>query len=130
MATVPATLGAGVTVIFTGWFTVGFTLSDSLDVKLAVPENPEVSVTVYVTFEVPCPPVTATFDTPVPAVADQLNILLSSVPVRPTVKGAESCATVVTGFAGAVIVGEASLGVGLGVGVGVAVGVGVGVGVG
>ncbi|MDQ3753370.1 MAG: hypothetical protein M3371_01395 [Acidobacteriota bacterium] len=53
----------------------------------------------------PCPPVTPTEETPVPAVAAQLKTLPSSLPVRLTVKGAASCATVVIGLAGALIVG-------------------------
>src|SRR5215208_1579425 len=91
--------------MLTACVTTELTLSESLAVKVAVPEKPAVRVTVYVTLEVPCPAVTATFETPVPAVADQLKMLLSSEPVRPTVNGAAFCATVVIGFAGALMEG-------------------------
>ena len=85
--------------------TIGFTLSERRAVNVAVPLNPACSVTLYVTFAVPCPALTTTDEMPVTATADQLKMLLSSEPLRPTVNGAASCATVAIGFAGAVIVG-------------------------
>src|SRR6185436_20043000 len=97
--------GVGVTVMFTACVTIGLRLSERRAVNDAVPLKPTCSVTVQVTFAVPWPAETTTDATPVPATADQLKTLLSSEPLRPALNGAESCATVAIGFAGAVIVG-------------------------
>src|SRR5712692_3833168 len=56
-------------------------------------------------FAVPWPLATVTLETPVPGVADQLKMLLSSLPVRLTSNGAAFCSTVVIGLAGALIDG-------------------------
>src|SRR5438105_14344898 len=94
-----------VTLMLTSCVTGGLTLSESDAVNVAVPLNPALRVTVYVTLDVPCPPVTLTDATPLPGVADQLYTLPSSVPLRFTVNGAASCATLVIGFAGVVMSG-------------------------
>ena len=64
--------GGGVTPMLTVWLTAGFTLSESVAVKLAVPEKPPCSVTLNVAVALVCPAVTFTIETPVPPVADQL----------------------------------------------------------
>src|SRR5712691_12850611 len=83
--------GGGTTAMLTACVTAGLTLSVSDAVNVAV--------------AVPCPPVTDTVATPVPGVADQLYTAPSSLPVRLTVNGAAFCATLVIGFAGALIEG-------------------------
>src|SRR5437773_5957150 len=93
------------TVMFTGLVTVGLTLSVSVAVKVAVPVKLGASVTVYVMFAVPWPPATVTLCTPVPAVAPQLKMLLSSLPERLTLNGAALNSTVVIGLPGALITG-------------------------
>src|SRR5437773_2449601 len=97
--------GGGVTVMFTACVAGMLTLSESVAVKVAVPVKWGASVTVYVMFAVPWPPATVTLCTPVPAVAPQLKMLLSSLPERLTLNGAAFCSTVVIGLAGVLITG-------------------------
>jgi hypothetical protein len=60
-----------VTAMVTARVAAGFTVSESDAVNVAWPKKPGCSATVYVTFGVPCPLLTVTESTPVPAVADQ-----------------------------------------------------------
>jgi len=58
--------------MFTVCVAAVLTLSESEAVRVAVPLKPPCSITVKVAWLVPCPAVTETSETPVPATADQL----------------------------------------------------------
>src|SRR5947208_2759815 len=97
--------GGGVTEMLTACVAGALTLSESDAVKVAVPLKPPCTVTVNVAWLVPCPAVTLTSETPVPATADQLAMLLSSEPGRPTLNGAACWSTAAIGLAGALMTG-------------------------
>src|SRR5262249_19155832 len=101
-------LGGLLTVLTWMWtvlLTAGLTLSESVAVKLAVPVKPFCSVTVKLMFAVPCPLATVTLVTPVPGVADQLEMSPSSLALRLPLNGGALALTVGIGWGGLVIVG-------------------------